>query len=177
MLPDTLDTEKNTDWIALLHAGDRDVFGQLYARFAIELLAFFASRTSTHNSAEDMSQSVWLKLWENRLNFRHGDFRAWMYRIAHNLLIDLWRKKYPTLLEEYFDPAQPIFDQENDQLEALRECLESIEGSFVEVVRGKTQGLTTLELAAKYNIDSKTVATRIHRGKQLLRECVERKTK
>lgn len=89
-----------------------------------------------------------------------------MYRIASNELISQWRRKYPELLGDDFDPAEPAFDQEDERLGALRECLEAVEGKFVEVVRGRIQGISTEELAQRHQISSKAVATRIHRGKQ-----------
>jgi len=167
--------EGNAAWMARLHAGDPKIFEELHKRFARELMAFLASRCPASLSPEDLGQSVWLKLWSKRLDFIDGDFRPWMYRIAKNHLIDQYRKKMPERLAEDIDLASPELDEEDDRLDALRDCLEQVEGTFVEVVRGKTQGLSTDQLATMYQVNSKTVATRIHRGKQLLRECVERK--
>ncbi len=177
MLLDTIEPEKSKEWIALFHAGDREVIEELHARYADVLVAFFAARTFNHDSANDLSQTVWVKILEKRQSFLHGNFHSWMYRIARNLLIDHWRKKYPSLLDEDFDPAEPTYDQEDDRLESLRECLESVEGSFVEIIRSKTQGLSTTLLAKQYGISPMTVGSRFHRGKQLLKDCVERKTK
>ena len=161
--------------MARLHAGDPTIFEELHQRYARELMAFLASRCPSSLSPEDLGQNVWLKLWSKRLDFTEGDFRPWMYRIAKNHLIDQYRKKMPERLAEDIDLASPELDEEDDRLDALRDCLEQVEGTFVEVVRGKTQGLSTDQLATMYQVNSKTVATRIHRGKQLLRECVERK--
>lgn len=167
--------EENAAWIARLHAGEKTVFEELHQRYARELLAFLASRCPASLTPEDLGQSVWMKLWNKRLDFTEGDFRPWMYRIAKNHLIDQYRRKVPERLAEDVDLASPELDEEDDRLDALRECLEQVEGTFIEMVRGKTQGISTEQLATMYQVNSKTVATRIHRGKQLLRECVERK--
>ena len=177
MIHDSLEIEINADWIARFHAGDETVFEQLYSRYTTDLSAYFAARRVNRTSVDDLLQMVWLKVWKYRSSFQHGNFRAWMYRIAANELISQWRRKYPELLSENFDPAEPAFDQEDERLSALRECLEAVEGIFVEVVRGRIRGLSTEELAQHHKISSKAVATRIYRGKQLLRECVEGKNK
>jgi RNA polymerase sigma-70 factor (ECF subfamily) len=174
-MDEAVDVEPNAARIVRLHAGDPDTFGELHARYAGELMAFLSARCPIRISAEDLGQSVWVKLWEKRGDFKQGDFRAWMYRIARNMLIDQCRKKYPERIAEEFDLTAPEWDQPDEWLDALRDCLQLVEGSFVEVVRDKTGGLSTEQLAKKYKISPKTVATRIHRGKQLLRECVERK--
>lgn len=177
MIHDSFEIEINADWIARFHAGNETVFEQLYSRYSTDLAAYFAARRVNRTSVDDLLQTVWLKVWKYRSSFQHGNFRAWMYRIAANELISQWRRKYTDLLGEDFDPAEPAYDQDDERLSSLRECLESVEGKFAEVVRGRIQGLSTEELAQRHQISSKAVATRIHRGKQLLRECVEGKNK
>lgn len=177
MLKDAVFSESDETRIARFQAGDKGAFDEFYSLYALELRAFFAARCQNRDAMADLCQSIWLKLWENRHSFEHGSFRAWMYRIANNHLIDYWRKKKPSLTDESFDFVSPEFDEEDPRLDALRECLESLAGSFMEVVRGRTQGLSTEELSVKHNIPTATVNTRYFKGKQLLRDCVERKTK
>ncbi len=175
MIHESFELEIAADWIARFHMGDQVVFERLYRIYSHDLAAYFAARANSRSLVDDLLQTLWMKVWNHRTSFRHGNFRSWLFRIARNELIDHWRRKYPELMGENFDPASPVCDQEDDLLDALRDCLDTVQGTFVEVVRGRTLGMSTAELATRFQIDASTVATRIHRGKQLLRECVEGK--
>ena len=169
------ESENQAEWIMRFQAGDPVVFADIYAKYANDLLAYFAARKPTRTPVEDLTQATWTKIWKYRTNFTYGSFRPWMYKVASSILTDHWRLKLPDLLAENFDPSEPTFDHDDSRLAALRECLKNVEGTFVEVVRGRVQGLSTERLCEQYQVNAKTIATRIHRGKQLLRECVERK--
>ncbi|HOY46883.1 MAG TPA: RNA polymerase sigma factor [Candidatus Dojkabacteria bacterium] len=45
--------------------------------------------------AEDLTQEVFLRVWEKRKGFnsKRGNIKTWVYRIARNLVIDEYRKK------------------------------------------------------------------------------------
>jgi len=166
MIVATEESENQAEWIARFQAGDSVVFADLYAKYANDLFAYFAARKPTRFSIEDLSQATWTKIWRYRTNFTYGAFRPWMYKIANSVLTDHWRRKLPNLLAENFDPSEPTYDQDDSRLDALRECLENVEGTFVEVVRGRVNGLSTESLCEQYQVNAKTIATRIHRGKQ-----------
>ena len=174
MIEPALVTEDELD-VACFHVGDGSLFGDLFERYAGELLAFLSSRVPNRLSADVLAQNVWLKVWSKRTDYHGGNFRAWLYQIARNELIDACRKKYPERLADGFDPMTLEFDSNHDWLAALRTCLDQVEGTFVEMIRCKSRGHTTDQLVAQFGISPVTVATRIHRGKQLLKDCVRRK--
>ncbi|MBL7161005.1 MAG: sigma-70 family RNA polymerase sigma factor [Anaerolineales bacterium] len=51
--------------------------------------------------AEDLTETVFLKAWESlpgmRTKVKRLNFRAWLYRIAHNLVVDRYRMHKPTV--------------------------------------------------------------------------------
>ncbi|HUV15588.1 MAG TPA: sigma-70 family RNA polymerase sigma factor [Pelolinea sp.] len=77
--------------------GDKQAFGQLYETYAGQIFKYLFFRMSTHEAAEDMMEIVFLKAWEALPAFgkrtNQTNFRAWLYRIAHNALIDFRRTK------------------------------------------------------------------------------------
>ena len=55
---------------------------------ADELLAYFARRETPHEDAADCLSETFLVLWRRRdtLPQAHGERRAWIYGVAHNVL-------------------------------------------------------------------------------------------
>lgn len=70
--------------------GDADAFADLYERYLARMYRYFYYRTGHREDAEDMSEQVFLKAWQAlpRYNCRGAPFSAWLFRLAHNLLID-----------------------------------------------------------------------------------------
>ena len=72
-------------------AGEPRAFEQLYARHRGALYRYF-SRQLSADAAADCFQKVWLKLIQNRARYRaEGRFSAYLFRIAHNTLMDHYR--------------------------------------------------------------------------------------
>jgi RNA polymerase sigma factor (sigma-70 family) len=72
-------------------AGDRDAFGQLYARCQADVFAFVRRRVCNHHEAEDLVQEAFLRAWARMPAFEwvRGGFPAFVQMIARNLVVDL----------------------------------------------------------------------------------------
>lgn len=85
-------------------------FEQLYNRHSRLLLAFLSSRVN-RSDLEDIHQAVWSRVWQYLpTHFDGQNFRAWLYQIARNYVIQLGRKKKSDLLgaeEEQALPSRP----------------------------------------------------------------------
>ena len=85
--------------------GDKEAFAQLYEVHFDKIYRYVILRVGNKAEAEDMTQQVFVKAFESINSFRWKGipFSAWLYRIAHNLVVDHIRreKKRPTVpLEE-----------------------------------------------------------------------------
>ena len=92
-----------SDLVARASRGDSEAFGDLYERYLDEIYRYIFYRVSDQDGAEDMTEMVFLKAWEAlpRTATPISNFRAWLYRVAHNLVVDRHRTKKSTLsLEE-----------------------------------------------------------------------------
>lgn len=90
--------------------GDTQAFGQLYDRFQPEIVRYLTYRVGDPDTAEDLAQQVFLKAWQAipRYEDRGVPFKAWLYRMAHNLMVDHHRTRRPTTDLEGIDlPDQP----------------------------------------------------------------------
>ncbi len=84
--------------IARSSEGDADAFGELYDRFQPEILRYLVHRVRDRETAEDLAQQVFLKAWQAipRYEQRGLPFKAWLYRMAHNQMVDHFRTHRPT---------------------------------------------------------------------------------
>ena len=75
-------------------AGDEAAFGQVTARHQRELHVHCYRMLASFDEAEDAVQETLLRAWRSRHRFDGGSlFRAWLYRIATNVCLDLLRSR------------------------------------------------------------------------------------
>ena len=74
--------------------GDQVAFGQIYEQFFERVYRYVAARVGLGADAEDLTQEVFLKAMGSieRFELRGRPFAAWLFRIAHNLVVDRYRK-------------------------------------------------------------------------------------
>jgi RNA polymerase sigma-70 factor (ECF subfamily) len=107
-------------------AGDEPAFATLTQRHRRELHVHCYRMLASFDEAEDAVQETFLKAWRGRSGFDGGSqFRAWLYRIATNVCLDMlrrnsrrtaggsfaevpWLQPYPDLL---LDQAAPSDEQ------------------------------------------------------------------
>ena len=98
--------------------GDQKAFAQLYEEHFDRIYRYVALRIGDRIEAEDMTQQVFLKALKSISSFKWKGvpFAAWLFRIAHNQVVDYLRKKkkQPAAL---FDESLVISDS-NPQLMA-----------------------------------------------------------
>jgi RNA polymerase sigma-70 factor, ECF subfamily len=74
--------------------GDKEAFGDLYERYLDDIFQYISYRVGDHHDAEDLTEQVFLKAWEGIGRYREEvPYRAWIYRIAHNTVIDHYRRR------------------------------------------------------------------------------------
>lgn len=80
--------------------GDADAFAALYDDLAPRLLGFLCHQLGDADLAEELMQKTFVKVMEAlpRYKFLSGvPFRAWVFRIARNVVIDAHRTAHPAL--------------------------------------------------------------------------------
>lgn len=80
--------------------GDMQAFGQLYARYEQPVYRYIYNGCNNEPNAHELFQDVWLRVIKSRNSFKASQpFRAWIFTIARNLLIDHYRKKSTSALD------------------------------------------------------------------------------
>lgn len=76
-------------------AYDRNAIGELYDQYAPLIYNYLYRRVHNAQVAEDLTGDVFVRVLQaiQSNQFWHTSFRGWLYRIAHNLVIDYYRKQ------------------------------------------------------------------------------------
>lgn len=129
--PESVDDDRIDDDRALVAAAQRDptAFTPLYERYVRPIYRYCAVRLDDHELAKDATSEIFLKALMDLESLRNGLFAAWLFRIAHNVVVDIYRRRRPAASLEaavtLFDAAPPIETQVEAQLDlaALRDAL------------------------------------------------------
>jgi RNA polymerase sigma-70 factor (ECF subfamily) len=75
--------------------GDAEAFGELYVRHLDEIYRYVFYKVGNEKRAEDLTEQVFLKAWEAIEDYeaRGYPFSSWLYRIAHNAVVDHYRTR------------------------------------------------------------------------------------
>ena len=78
---------------------DEAALEELYDRHAPRVYAYIYRRVSDAHLAEDLTGDVFVRVIQaiQAERFWHTSFQAWLYRIAHNLVVDYYRSKPPAV--------------------------------------------------------------------------------
>ena len=74
---------------------DQDAFAQLYEEYFDRIYRYITFKIGNRTEAEDMTQQVFLNAIKSISSFKWKSipFSAWLFRIAHNQMVDYFRKK------------------------------------------------------------------------------------
>lgn len=97
--------------------GDAQAFAQLYDAYVQKLYRYVYFRTHHKETAEDLTSLIFLKAFEEMKSFNaaKGNFSAWIYRIAHNAVIDHYRARKSA------EPIEDVWDALRDHQDLPRD--------------------------------------------------------
>jgi RNA polymerase sigma factor (sigma-70 family) len=166
--------------VALGLNGQPAAWGELVERYKDGLVNYLTRMTGERAAAEDLAHDAFVRLFERAASYRpEGKFRAYLYRIAVNLLRSQERrKKRWRLIASRFLPAngdrpepaaavRMLSDERDEQVAA---ALARLPRRFrAPIVLFNVEGWSYREIAAALGCREGTVKSRIHRGRQILR--------
>jgi RNA polymerase sigma-70 factor (ECF subfamily) len=126
-------------------AGDRDAFAEIYGILLDPIYRFLYWNAGSREQAEDLAEETFLKCLVNIGSYDpgRGPFKAWAFRIAHNLLVDQQRRRgrrrHEELKEDVEDrevTAQERLEDE-ERASAVREMLKELPSAQRQVIAMK----------------------------------------
>ncbi len=162
--------------------GDSDSFTVLYERYKRPLYAYLNRMLGNHAQSDDVFQQTWIRVVRRLGEYESKQkFFAWLTMIAHNLVIDQFRREKKSaelpLDDENVAVSEPVTHTEpwmrmhNRELgKALREAAEGLAEEQKEVFLLRQEGLSFKEIAEVQNCSINTVLGRMQYAVKNLRK-------
>jgi RNA polymerase sigma-70 factor (ECF subfamily) len=116
-----------TDEKAIIEAavrGDTAQFAELYDAYVRKIYDFIYYKTHHKDTAEDLTSETFFKALRNIGQFdTDRSFKSWLYAIAHNAVMDHYRKARPTKdIDDVWDlPVEDDMTRDTETRLALKE--------------------------------------------------------
>lgn len=110
--------------VNLVQKGDIDSFSKLYDILVDPIYRYVFFRVNKED-AQDLVEQIFLRVWENVSKYKktpESRFSSWVFRIAHNLVIDYYRNNKIKDVSE-LDLNIPTMDREHNPLKKTEEKL------------------------------------------------------
>ena len=156
---------------------DPTAFQELYNYYFPRVYAYVSYRVGRVQDTEDLVADTFLKVIERLDEFQwrgEGSFAAWLFRIAHNLVSDFYRRgrgpeesvpleELPELASSTLLPADAVLQKE--KFAYLRRLIGTLSPRRQEIITLKFfGGLRNKEIAVLLELDERTVASHLCRG-------------
>jgi RNA polymerase sigma-70 factor (ECF subfamily) len=119
---------------------DAEAFGELYQQHLKPIYRYIFYKVGNATEAEDLTEQTFLKAWEAIGRFREQGvpFSAWLFRMAHNLVIDYHRTRHEAA------PLDDIIDAEArqpgpDEAAAIRLDIETLQKAIARLTPEQQQ--------------------------------------
>ena len=152
--------------------GKSEAFGALYDTYLPRIYRFVFLKTSGKEVTEDITHQTFLKAWQNIRQYipKGFPFSSWLYRIAHNLVIDHYRAKKINIGLDSIEENELAFEPENKLDDNL--AIAKIKSAIPElpqeqqtvIIMKFIEGLSNEEVAAALDKSEVTVRVLQHRA-------------
>jgi RNA polymerase sigma-70 factor, ECF subfamily len=163
--------------------GDAEAFGGLYTRYLDEFHRYIYYRVANRFDAEDLTETVFIKAWDALPRFTSAkvNFRAWLYRIAQNTIVDYYRGRQTTAdgISEQLRDSRPSLEnqlQSQDESQGLARAIQSLDSNLQQVIICRfVNEMSHAETAEALGLNEGHVRVLQMRALQKLRRFLEKK--
>jgi len=160
--------------------GDKAAFNHVFNMF-YKRVCFFAAGIVDQNTAEDIVQDAFVKLWERRLSFDTlNAVKAFLYLTTKNSCINTYKhqkvvEKFESSQAESIDESNVIYRLiEAEVLEEVQRAVQQLPPGYRKVIYlSYFQGLSNQETADCLQVSINTVKTQKVRSLRILREVLK----
>ncbi|MCG8485542.1 MAG: RNA polymerase sigma factor SigZ, partial [Clostridia bacterium] len=161
-----------------------DNIKHIWDEFSIPLNQFIKKRIPNEQDAEDISQEVFIKIYNHIERLKDGNkMRAWIYSIARNEIADYHRRSHIILRkQEYSDNMIAEMDEDMTFNREIAQCLKVMINRLPEkykeaILLTEYRHITQKELSEKTGLSLSGAKSRVQRArcklKASLQECCE----
>lgn len=161
---------------------DKELYAEIVDRYQTKLLRYVNYLIRDGAKAEDIVQNTFIKAYINLNGFNTSKkFSSWIYRISHNESMNIVKKNKKEIpMDENFDIAgETDLEEEFDKKELgkmIDNCMDSMSYNYSEVlILYFLEEKSYEEISDILRIPMGTVATRINRGKVLMKKICKKR--
>lgn len=167
-------------------SGELAAFGELVQRYQERIYNLSLRMLGTYEDARDASQETFVKAFRCLPGFNfQSSFATWLYKVSTNVCLDIIRRRSREQLHNLppgeentrgdslrdSRPGPEEMCLKREKINELKRAVADLpDGYRVALVLHHYQGLSYRQVAEVMELPEKTVATRIHRAKTMLRE-------
>jgi RNA polymerase sigma-70 factor (ECF subfamily) len=177
-------TASDEQLMARYCGGDAAAFETLYRRHRGPLFRYVRRLAPAAADAESLYQDAWMRVIQARDQWRRDQpFKPWLYRIAHNNVVDSLRRegRMPRADDDDAIAGLPADGRELDVMQVLRDCVErllALLARLPEVQRSafllkEEAGLTLEQIGEVTGVGRETVKSRLRYALTRLRQGLE----
>lgn len=171
------------DLIRQVLSGKHELYAQLVERYQKPLIYFLRGILRDEEEVLDCAQEAFLAAYRNLWKYSEGyTFKAWLYAIARNKAIDLMRKKKKEapipLNESLIDPQEgpEAVWLAKERANQIQEVLGELPEHYRQALYLRyQQQMSYEEISLVLKIPVSSVKTHLFRGKEKLRQILERR--
>jgi RNA polymerase sigma-70 factor (ECF subfamily) len=158
---------------------DPHAFTLLYQRYVNNVHRYCYRRLGNREAAEDATSQIFMKVLASLPAFRNTSFRAWLFAIAHNEVVDRRRRdrpSYPLDGVEFLHDRSPSPEDlalAGDESRRVQALLRQLPDHQRQVIELRMAGLTGTEIASALGRSQANVHVTQFRALNRLRELAE----
>ena len=169
----------DNDLVRRLRTGDVNAFDAIYKNYSGKLYAFGLKFLKTEDEAEELVQSVFLKLWENHKNLNPElSFKSYLFTIAYNDICKFFRRRNYILkfIDETVYENNVATSDLSDQIDykSLLERVQRIINKLPErqktiFIKSREEGKSSKEIALELGLSPGTIDNYISESIKFIR--------
>lgn len=167
---------REDQWIKRMEQGDTSAVDELIESYYPEILRYCLWHAPNRYLAEDAAQETFLKAVRFFDRYTHkGKFKPFLYRIAANTCVDLWRKEREQDIPLDEMTVEPAYEDPELAAMELRQLVRGLPEELQEIVLLRFgQDLSLREISQVVGLPLRTVQSRLRSAlKRLKKEFTE----
>ena len=157
-----------------------DKFIKAYNEFSDAIFRHCCFRVYNRDSAKDITQETFTKTWQYLVDGGEiENIKAFLYKTANNLIIDLFRKKkavsLETMQETGFEPSYDDSNSINNSIEVKRllKIMDRLDSTYRDIIIMRyIDDLSPKQIAEIAQESENNISVKIHRGIKKLKELI-----
>ncbi|GHV54304.1 DNA-directed RNA polymerase sigma-70 factor [Bacteroidia bacterium] len=173
---------KELQWMENIKADDYESYNQLFRLYYPKLCLFVNKLINDNDSAEDIVQELFIKIWTNRKSIEiQTTASGYLFQTAKNMALNFIRDEAnrTAILEKMRKEDSSLHDSllaDNGFSEELEDCIYRLPARCQEVLSMyHVAGYKQKEISEKLNISVQTIKNQLYNSLQRLRACLKLK--